>query len=113
MVTAPLSRLLVSLAKSGKSLNGRAQMSDLNVRLATESDVPTLLHLIKQLADYEKLSHAVVATENDLRRTLFGTRPVAEALMGSRMQNLSRLPSFSTTTRPFWHGRGFTLKICL
>ena len=57
-------------------------MSDLSIRPAIESDIPALLSLIKQLAEYEKLSHAVVATENDIRRSLFGPRPVAEALIG-------------------------------
>ncbi|MBI5266103.1 MAG: GNAT family N-acetyltransferase [candidate division Zixibacteria bacterium] len=57
-------------------------MNRFSIRPATESDIPVLLSLIKQLAEYEKLSHAVVATENDLRRSLFGPRPVAEALIG-------------------------------
>lgn len=57
-------------------------MSQFTIRPATEADIPVLLSLIKQLAEYEKLAHAVVATENDLRRSLFGPRPVAEALIG-------------------------------
>jgi GNAT superfamily N-acetyltransferase len=57
-------------------------MSGLTIRPAIESDIPALLSLIKQLAEYEKLSHAVVATESDIRRSLFGPRPVAEALIG-------------------------------
>ena len=48
---------------------------------ATIDDVPTILRLIKGLADYEKLSHEVVADEAALRRTLFSERPVAEALL--------------------------------
>jgi hypothetical protein len=35
-------------------------------------DVPVILSLIKALADYEKLSHQVVATEADIERWLFG-----------------------------------------
>jgi GNAT superfamily N-acetyltransferase len=51
-----------------------------NVRIvpATESDVPQILELIRGLAEYERLSHAVEATEDRLRRTLFGDRPAAE-----------------------------------
>jgi GNAT superfamily N-acetyltransferase len=48
---------------------------------ATERDVPTILQMIRALAEYEKLSHAVTATEDRLRRTLFGPNPAAEVLM--------------------------------
>jgi GNAT superfamily N-acetyltransferase len=51
------------------------------IRAATETDVSVLLRMIKALADYEKLSHEVVATEAALRESLFGPRPVAEALL--------------------------------
>lgn len=48
---------------------------------ATEKDLPLILDLIRQLADYEKLSHAVVATEKILRETLFERR-AAEVVIG-------------------------------
>jgi GNAT superfamily N-acetyltransferase len=48
---------------------------------ATEGDVPVILELIRGLAEYEKLSDRVTATEDQLRRTLFGTRPAAEVLL--------------------------------
>jgi GNAT superfamily N-acetyltransferase len=48
---------------------------------ATERDVPLLLQLIKDLAEYEKLAHAVVATEATLRESLFEKR-AAEAVIG-------------------------------
>ena len=48
---------------------------------ASERDVPTILRMIQALAEYEKLTHAVVATEDRLRRTLFGPNPAAEVLM--------------------------------
>ena len=53
------------------------------IRLAAgrEQDVPIVLSLIAALADYEKLSHEVVATEADLRRWLFGERPAAEVVI--------------------------------
>jgi GNAT superfamily N-acetyltransferase len=37
--------------------------------------------MIRGLAEYEKLSHVVVATEEQLRLTLFGERPAAEVLL--------------------------------
>jgi GNAT superfamily N-acetyltransferase len=51
------------------------------VEPATEADVPLILTFIKELAEYEELEHEVVATEDDLRRTLFGERPHAEVLI--------------------------------
>ena len=48
---------------------------------ATPADVPVILTFIRGLAEYEKLAHACVATEEALRRTLFGERPAAEVLI--------------------------------
>jgi GNAT superfamily N-acetyltransferase len=55
----------------------------MQITAATEQDVPVILDLIKQLADYERLAHRVVATEQRLRDTLFGERPAAEVLLAS------------------------------
>jgi GNAT superfamily N-acetyltransferase len=49
---------------------------------ATEKDVPVVLSLIKGLAEYERLSDEVVATVEGLRESLFGSRRVAEVLLG-------------------------------
>lgn len=51
------------------------------IRAANEADVPVILHFIRQLAAYERLEHEVVATEDGLRRALFGERPAAEVLL--------------------------------
>jgi len=48
---------------------------------ATQNDVPVILRFIRELADYEKLTHEVVATEETLRTSLFGPRPAAEAVI--------------------------------
>lgn len=56
-------------------------MPDLEIRPAAEEDVPLLLCLIKKLAEYEKLSHEVTATEEVLKESLFGERRGAEALL--------------------------------
>jgi GNAT superfamily N-acetyltransferase len=45
---------------------------------AVPGDTGLILQLIRELADYEKLPHAVTATEDDLARTLFGSSPSAE-----------------------------------
>jgi GNAT superfamily N-acetyltransferase len=51
------------------------------IRPATVDDVPTILWFIRQLAIYEKLEHQVVATEDGLRASLFGSRPMAEVAL--------------------------------
>lgn len=56
-------------------------MPDIRIVPATERDVPVLLELIRGLAEYEHLTHEFEATEDRLRRTLFGARPAAEALL--------------------------------
>ena len=56
-------------------------MSDIRITPATEQDAPVILEMIRGLAEYERLSHVVVATEEQLRKTLFGERPGAEVLL--------------------------------
>ena len=56
--------------------------ASISVSPATPGDVPSILALIRELAEYEKLSDRVSATEASLRRDLFGPRPYAEVLMG-------------------------------
>ena len=47
-----------------------------------ESDLPLILRFIRDLAEYEQLLPAVVATEERLKVALFGPRPAAEAILG-------------------------------
>ncbi len=51
------------------------------VRPARPDDVPALLEMLGELADYEHLTHELRATAPRLREALFGERPVAEALI--------------------------------
>jgi len=48
---------------------------------ATESDVPILLEMIRELAEFEHLAHELEVTANSLHAALFGERPVAGALL--------------------------------
>jgi GNAT superfamily N-acetyltransferase len=64
------------------------QSARIEIRQAAESDVPLILAFIKKLADYERLSHEVVATEELLRHTLFRERPPAEVAIA----DLERTP---------------------
>ncbi len=53
----------------------------LRIELATERDLPAIVHLVRQLAQYEKLEHAMVASQDDFRQALFGAERTAYALM--------------------------------
>ena len=53
----------------------------MTLRPATAADVPQILAFIRALADYERLLHGVVATEDGLRQALFGPRPYAEVVL--------------------------------
>ena len=53
----------------------------MNIRTATEADVPLILSFIKALAEYERLADRVVATEEKVRSTLFGHPRFAEVLI--------------------------------
>jgi GNAT superfamily N-acetyltransferase len=95
---------------------------DFSVRSTTAADVAVLLRMIRALAEYEKLSHEVVATEAALREALFGAKPVAEAVLGyvggEPVAFAVFFPTFSTFlaapslyledifVEPGWRGRG-------
>lgn len=57
-------------------------ISDFVLREARAEDCGLILALIRELAEYEKLSNEVVATEEVLRETLFGAQPRAEVVFG-------------------------------
>ena len=54
----------------------------LSIRPATADDLPLVASLIRGLAEYEGLSHAVRMEEERLGEYLFGVRPMAEVLIG-------------------------------
>lgn len=58
-------------------------MSQIDIRLGSKADVPVILSFIKELAEYERLSHLVVATEETLGQALFGDRPQAEVVIAA------------------------------
>jgi GNAT superfamily N-acetyltransferase len=51
------------------------------IRAATPDDVPAILRLVRDLAEYEKSLHEVEATEDDLREALFAPDPKVFALI--------------------------------
>jgi GNAT superfamily N-acetyltransferase len=52
------------------------------IRPATADDVPLIRQLIVELAEYERMRDAAVATDAQLHEHLFGTQPAAEVLIG-------------------------------
>jgi GNAT superfamily N-acetyltransferase len=55
----------------------------LEIRPANATDAALVLRFVRGLAEYEKRSHEVVATEERIRAALFGPDPAAEALIAS------------------------------
>jgi len=52
-----------------------------SIRTATVDDVPLIRQLIAELAEYERLADAAVATDEGLREQLFGAHPAVEVLV--------------------------------
>ncbi len=60
----------------------QTSLTDFVIRSATRSDCGLVLELIRELADYEKLAHQVVATEATIEQELFGPNSAAEVIIG-------------------------------
>jgi len=56
---------------------------NMKIKMATICDVPVILQMIRELADYEQLLHEVVASEKQLADTLFCDNPHAKALLAT------------------------------
>jgi GNAT superfamily N-acetyltransferase len=73
---------------------------DLTIRFAGANDCAAILGFIRELAEYERLAHEVVADEAGLQATLFGARPAAEVLIaelgGEPVGFALFFPSYST-----------------
>lgn len=82
---------------------------------ATEADVPLIFSFIKSLADHVNLSHEVVASEQDIRASLFSPGSYVEVLIGYQAEQpvsfVIFYPSFSTFLgRPGLHIEDFYIK---
>lgn len=69
-------------------------MSNLQITPATPADVPLILQLIRELADFERLLDQVTATEEQLHAGLFGPKPSAEVIM-ARLQPSGEVAGFA------------------
>jgi GNAT superfamily N-acetyltransferase len=82
----------------------------MRITKATEQDVPVILELIRGLAEYERLSDQCTATEEQLRETLFGPRPAAEALLASEGDDTVGFALFFTNYSTFLAKPGIYLE---
>jgi GNAT superfamily N-acetyltransferase len=82
----------------------------IRIERATERDVPAILQMIRALADYEKLAHEVVSTEDGLRDALFGPRPAGEVLLASVGRDVAGFALYFHTFSTFLGRRGLYLE---
>ena len=64
-----------------------AAMKSFQLRAAEPRDVPAIVGLIRELAEFERLTHLVMATPETLHPHLFGPRPVAECVVAEGTQD--------------------------
>ena len=75
--TAPASASHDPSTSPRQEANGAAQPSALSIREAVPSDLPRLVELVRELAEYERAVHEVEATEEHFRAALFPDDPSA------------------------------------
>lgn len=84
----------------------------MHLRPASVADVPLILEFIRGLAEYEKLSHEVVASEELLRTSLFpaGGTPAAECILAFDGNEAAGFALFFSTYSTFLARRGLYLE---
>ncbi len=85
-------------------------MTTAGIRLATAADVGAVLALMRELAEFEKLTHLFVATEAMLHDAVFGARPSAELLVAERDGALVGYALFFHNFSTFLGRRGLYLE---
>lgn len=70
--------------KTRRAVRASGRAEALTIRPGTARDVPTILALIRGLADYERLRRECKATAAGLRRHGFGRRPYFETIIARR-----------------------------
>jgi GNAT superfamily N-acetyltransferase len=80
------------------------------VRDAQPADVPLLLALFRELAEYERLEHELRGTEELLHEALFGRRPAAEALIAESGAQVAGYALFFPTFSSFLAIQGIWLE---
>lgn len=88
----------------------QANDSGLVLRPARADDAALILALVRELADYEKLAHEVVADEQGLRDALFGARPAAEVIIAEQDGEAAGFALFFTNFSTFLGRPGIYLE---
>ena len=84
--------------------------SEFRIEKATVNDVPAILQCIKGIAEYERLSHEVTATEAGLRESLFGESPAAEVVLAYAREDLAGFAVYMHNYSTFLGQRGMYLE---
>jgi GNAT superfamily N-acetyltransferase len=80
------------------------------LRSARPDDVTAIHALMRELAEYEKLTHLFVATPDDVRDALFGPHPAAECLVAERAAGIVGYALFFHNYSTFLGRRGLYLE---
>jgi GNAT superfamily N-acetyltransferase len=80
------------------------------IRPARPEDVPELLTMIRELAEFERLANQVIATAADYHRSLFGDPPAAGALIGEVADSPAGYAIFFNTFSSFLGRSGIWLE---
>jgi len=87
-----------------------AESKPFTLRAAEPRDLPAIVGLIRELAEFEHLSHMVQTTPEALHPHLFGERPVAEALVAEVDQAVVAFALFFTNFSTFLAKPGLYLE---
>lgn len=80
------------------------------LRAAEPQDVPTIVGLIRELAEFEKLSHLCQVSAESLAPHLFGDKPVAECVVGEIQAKVVAFALFFTNFSTFLAKPGLYLE---
>lgn len=84
--------------------------ADFTIREARLEDVPVLLEFVRQMAEYERLTHLLEVTEGQLADALFGAHRHVEALLGHCGQDAAAFALYFHNFSTFLGRKGLYLE---
>jgi len=85
-------------------------VSELRLASATPPDVPAILEMIHGLAEFERLDHLCVASEDDIEHALFDDQAVAEVVLAWEGDKTAGFALFFQNFSTFLGRRGLYLE---